>query len=88
MGQWPPTWGAFYDRYDKLAYDEEPEKLNAVEASDDENTITLTSEYKGNDCIAVITILDPGTRLKLMKYFHENIGKSIKEIGSLDINIP
>ena len=85
MGQWPPTWGGFYNRGDALPRGEEPEKLVSVTEDDFDKTLVLTVQYKGNNFLGIMTIEDTAARSMLKRMFGENIGMSIKAIGSLDV---
>ena len=83
--QWPPIWGGFYGPGDKLPFGEDPERLVSVEESREKGTITLEAEYEHREFIAVMTIKDSNFRSRLVEVLQENIGNSIKEIGSMDL---
>ncbi len=83
--QWPPGWGGSYGPGDKFPSPEEPEKLLSVEESEKRSIIRLKAEYQGRQVTGVVKIGDLEFRSKLLEVLRQNIGKSIKEIGSLDI---
>ena len=84
IGHWPPGWGGWYDTNTKTPLGEAPDKLLSIEASG--NTIALEVEYSGNEFTGHLTINEPKFRENFLEVLNKSIGKSIKEIGSLDIS--
>ncbi|MBW1801640.1 MAG: hypothetical protein JRJ85_13035 [Deltaproteobacteria bacterium] len=80
---WPPTWSAWHGKGDKIPIGEEPERLVAVEEKDD--AIELDVVYMGNKCSGYIFVEDADFREKIFLVLTENIGKSIKDIASLNV---
>jgi hypothetical protein len=84
FGHWPSGWGGWwYERDTKTPLGEAPGKLLSVEESG--STIAFEVEYDGNEFTGHLTINDPKFRGNFLEVLNKSIGKSIKEIGSLDI---
>lgn len=83
FGQWPPGWGGWYGKGTKRPFGENPEKLLYVRESD--SGIALDVEHDNNEFAGHITIDDSDFRKKFLKVLEQHIGKSIEEIGSIDL---
>ena len=81
---WPPTWAGSYGKGTKIAYAEEPEKFLSFHVVGQD--LFLECEYEGNRCTGLVTIEDEEFREKLIKELEKHTGKSIREVGSLEID--
>jgi hypothetical protein len=87
QGAWPSPWASFYGRGERHPSGEDPSRLLSVEKSDRRKTITLRAEFEGREVTGTMTIEDSQFRARLYDTLQEHVGKSIREIGSLDIPV-
>jgi len=82
---WPPAWASYFSGADKFPIGEDPDKLLSAEESDPPGTISLRVEFEGRELLGVMVVEDPEFRSQLVELLQQNIGKSIREIGCLDL---
>lgn len=82
---WPPTWGGWYGKGSKLASGEEPERVTSIRA--DDQAVILEVEYAGQELTGYIYLQDKASREKVLKALAPHVGKSVREIGSIDVDL-
>ena len=69
----------------KVPAGEKPEKLLFAEEYELEAEIILTVKYEGQQLIRRLNIEDSEFRSNVLEVLRQNIGKSVEEIGSVDL---
>ena len=87
LSEWPPSWGGYYGRGSNIQTPVEA-ILTSVKQFERNQTITLVVSHEDQEAEGTITEEDSEFRLRLLKVFQKNIGRSIKKIGSVDIQLP
>jgi hypothetical protein len=84
LGKWPPSWTSRRGPATKRAYGERPERLLSVRELD--RTVVLEAQYQNKKCTGYLSIDDSKFRKKLLRVLKKNIYKSIRIIGSINLN--
>lgn len=83
-GKWPPSWTSRVSRPPKKPRGEQPDKLVSVREL--EGAIVFEVEYEGNRFSGYLAIEDMSFRKKLLKVLNKHIYRTIRQIGSIDID--
>lgn len=86
---WPPTWGGSYRPGQKFAHGEVGDliEVKLIETSlNSPNHLTLEAKYEGETISGDIRLDDPSLLEPLYQRLRECTGRSIREIGDLEID--
>ena len=82
---WPPQWIGSPGEKGILTYGEEG-VLKDVELIEGTDIIRVDAEYGGTTCSGLLYLDNPGNFLRLQHLLRENIGKTLAEIGNLEVD--
>jgi hypothetical protein len=82
---WPPQWIGSQEEQGSLISGEEG-VLTDVELIDGTDIIRVEAEYGGTACTGLLYLDNPGNFQRLQRLLEENIGKTLAEIGNLEMD--
>ncbi len=83
-GKWPPTWTPRLSRTTKKPRGEQPDKLLSVREL--EGAITLEVQFEGHRFSGYLAIEDMEFRKKLLKLLNKSLYRTIRQVGSMDVD--
>lgn len=81
---WPPQWASCYGPGDRFALGEEG-ALAGVRVNEKERHLVLIMSWEGREHVGVLRWAGPPDLKTVEKLLKGQIGKPIREVGSLDL---